>query len=128
MTFIKKLAILLIRPLYRAFLERPLWWFLAKVKVFFFAEINAELAAIETKIDALDRRLSEQRQLVQLAAIEETFRAANESNAAQWDAIEQLLLALFRQSHAPVASDSHLLPSPAQHLPVERVHAASNLR
>ena len=39
----KKLAIIFMRPVYRAFFERPLWWFLARVKACFFAEVGVQL-------------------------------------------------------------------------------------
>jgi hypothetical protein len=70
-----------LRPIYKGFFERPLWWFLAKVKAFFLAEIGPQL-------EGTGRRL---------AAIEERLQSAEASNAAQWDALEQLLLALFHQ-------------------------------
>jgi hypothetical protein len=37
-----------------------------------------------------------------LVAIEERLRAMEANNAAQWDALEQLLLAMFRQPEARV--------------------------
>jgi hypothetical protein len=81
----------LLRPIYRTFFERPIWWFLSKVKIFFFAETSARLENIE-------RRLSEPPNPRQeWAAIEERLRAAEAGNAAQWDAIERLLLAFFQQ-------------------------------
>jgi hypothetical protein len=70
----KRLVKKSLRPIYKRFFERPLWGFLGRVKNFFMAE-------------------TEQR----LAAIEERQRLAEANNAAQWDALEQLLLALFRQ-------------------------------
>jgi hypothetical protein len=79
------------RPIYRAFFERPVWWFLARVKAFFFAETL-------TRLDNMERQLSEvlgRRQ--EWAALDERLRAADVSNAAQWDAIERLILALFQQ-------------------------------
>jgi hypothetical protein len=69
------------RPVYRLFVERPLWWFLARVKAFFLAEIDLHIQQTERR----------------LADMEERARKAEENNAAQWDAIEQLLLAMFRQ-------------------------------
>jgi hypothetical protein len=76
----------LVRPVYRRFVERRLWWFLAILKRFFLDDIAA-------KIDDIDRRLK-----VQESAIERL--AADRSNAAQWDAIEQLILALFQHSES----------------------------
>ena len=64
------------RPVYRTFFERPLWWFLAKLKTYFLAEISERLSAIEAKLQKLD--------------------AMETSTAAQWDGIEQLILAILR--------------------------------
>src|SRR5665213_3876787 len=69
-----------LRPVYRLFFERPLWWFLARVKGFFLAEIGVQIEQTAQRV----------------TAIEEQLRAAEASNAAQWDALEQLLLAMFR--------------------------------
>jgi hypothetical protein len=80
MRLVKKL----LRPVYRALVERPLWWFLAKVKAFFLAEIGPQ-------VEQTGQRL---------AAIEERLRAIDANNAAQWNALEQLLLALYRQPEA----------------------------
>jgi hypothetical protein len=90
MRFVQKLF----RPIYRAFFERPIWWFLGKVKNFFFAETSIRLENIE-------RRLAEDSSNGNgFAAIEERLRVAEANNAAQWDAIERLLLALFQQPEA----------------------------
>ena len=74
MRLVRKVLGAILRPIYKAFFERPLWWFLAKVKAYFLAEIGP-----------------------QLTAIDERLRSTEANNAAQWDALEQLLLALFRQ-------------------------------
>jgi|SRR5450755_3991029 hypothetical protein len=83
----KRAAIFFVRPTYKRVFERPLWWFLAIVKTFFFAETSERLVTIENRLTALEK----------LQGIEEQLRRLNEINAAQWDAIEQLLLAMFRQ-------------------------------
>ncbi len=59
-----------LRPIYRRFFKKPLWSFLAKVKVFFVADFVAE---IEPKLAEIEAR-----------------------NTAQWKALEQLLLAVIR--------------------------------
>ena len=59
-----------LRPIYRRFFKKPLWSFLAKVKVFFVADFVAE---IEPRLAEIEAR-----------------------NAAQWKALEQLLLAVIR--------------------------------
>ena len=87
MRFLQKLF----RPVYRAFFERPIWWFLARVKAFFFAETLARLDNMERQLAELSGRRQE------WSVIEERLRAAEANNAAQWDAIERLLLALFQQ-------------------------------
>lgn len=116
-----------LRPIYRAFFERPLWWFLTKVKAFFFAEVGVQLGNIEG-------RLGDQSQAHRLAAIEERLRSLEASNAAQWDSLEQLLLAMFRQSEprtmerewdAKIPSQAPILTNSSE---LSRVHAASNLR
>ena len=45
----KSVWLLIFRYMYRAILERPLWWFLAKVKTFFFAELDVQLQAFEQR-------------------------------------------------------------------------------
>ena len=84
----KRATIYVGRPIYRTFFEQPLWWFLSKVKAFFFTETTERLLIMEHKLDRLEK----------LGEIEERLRSAEASNAAQWDALEQLLLAMFRQS------------------------------
>ena len=123
MRFTEKLAVIFVRPLYRTFFERPLWWFLARVKTFFFAEVGVQLANIE-------RRLAEDHHAQRLATIEERLRMLEANNAAQWDALEQLLLALFRQSEVPFTESvaSSAAPDARQSNGLNRVHAASNLR
>lgn len=79
----------MLRPIYKGFFERPLWWFLARVKAFFLAEIGPQLASTEHR----------------LAAIEERLQSAEANNAAQWNALEQLVLALFRQPEVRIESD-----------------------
>jgi hypothetical protein len=69
------------RRVYRRFFELPLWWFLAKVKEFFFAETLERLALVEAR----------------LARIEEHLRGIQASTPAQWDALEQLIFAVLRQ-------------------------------
>lgn len=87
MGLLQRAGIMIVRPVYRAFFERPLWWFLAKVKAFFFAETSERLLLIEARLAALEKPES----------VEALFRRTQASNAEQWDAIEQLLLAMFRQ-------------------------------
>lgn len=87
MRLLQRAGIIVVRPVYRAFVEKPLWWFLAKVKAFFFAETTERLLLIENKLAALERAES----------VDALFRRTQADNAAQWDAIEQLLLAMFRQ-------------------------------
>jgi len=79
----------ILRPIYKAFFERPLWWFLARVKAYFLAEIGPQLESNESR----------------LAAVEERLKSAEANNAAQWSALEQLLLALFRQPEVRIESD-----------------------
>ena len=92
MGLVRRVGISVVRPFYRAFVERPLWWFLAKVKVFFFAETSERLLQIENRLAALEK----------VQTVEELFRRSDANNAAQWDALEQLLLALYRQPEAQV--------------------------
>jgi len=128
MRFSKRVAVFLLRPIYRNLFERPLWWFLAKVKAFFFAEVGIQLGNIERRFQVEDA-VNEQR----WASLEQRLRSLEASNAAQWDAVEQLLLALFRQPE-PQALDPDWKVSTPQESPLlsatdlNRVHAASNIR
>ncbi len=120
--------VFIVRPVYRKLFERPLWWFLAKVKAFFFAEVGIQLGNIERRFRTEDA-VDEQR----WASLDQRLRSLEASNAAQWDAIEQLLLALFRQPEPQTQSPEWKVSTP-QDTPIlsatdlNRVHAASNLR
>jgi hypothetical protein len=121
MRFAEKAAVYLLRPIYRSFFERPLWWFLARVKLFFLTEIFARL-------DAIEQRLREDRQ-----GAEERLRAAEENNLVQWDAMEQLLLALFHQPQLRNMARNRESDGPGETpvltaAPVNRTHAAGNIR
>ncbi len=125
MRFAEKVAVYLLRPVYRAFLERPLWWFLAKIKVFFLGDMAAQVANME-------RQLREDYQQ-RLAAIEQRLRTAEENNLVQWDAIEQLLLSLFHQPQLRTMarkgeSDTSRETPVLAAAPINRTHAASNIR
>jgi hypothetical protein len=96
--------------------ERPLWWFLDKVKAFFFAETQARLTAIEMRLTSLEQQLSGG----------QGFSHLEKANAEQWAAIEQLLFALWRQPQAPL---SQRVPGNGAHSSeVDKVHESSNLR
>ena len=84
MGFVKRVVIFFARPIYKGLIERPLWWFLARVKGFFFAETMDRLTAIEARLTALEKR--------------EDFNRIEAHTAAQWDAVEQLLLALIESA------------------------------
>jgi hypothetical protein len=84
-----------LRPIYRRFFKKPLWSFLAKVKVFFVADFVAE---IEPRITAMEAK-----------------------NAAQWKALEQLILAMIR---LPEQQVDVVTPSDAPEVTNER----NNLR
>lgn len=126
MRFGERVVVFILRPIYRTFFERLFWWFLLKVKVFMLAEVQARLASIEARLgsDESPRRWAE---------IEERLRKAEGANAAQWDALEQLLLALYRQpeshrldSDLKVATGQETAFSNANEL--TRAHAANNIR
>ncbi|MFZ0591183.1 MAG: hypothetical protein WAM39_11910 [Bryobacteraceae bacterium] len=124
MKFLERAIVSILRPIYRALIERPLWWFLAKVKAFFFAEITVQVAEGFSKLDDLERRLR---------AIEERIQGVERNNAAQWDALEQLLLALFRQQQFQASELNGKLSSPEEPSisnasDLIRAHAASNIR
>jgi hypothetical protein len=100
----KKIA----RPIYRAFFEKPLWWFLAILKKFFTAELSERSVALEIRLE---------NHLHKLDNIEERVRSAEAANAAQWDAIEQLLLAILSQREVQI-SESDREGSASQHLAI----------
>ena len=89
MRFLKRAVRSILRPIYRLLIERPLWWFLGRVKAFFLAEIGVQITATEHRV----------------AAMEERLRAMDANNMAQWSALEQLLLALFRQPEVRIDSN-----------------------
>ncbi len=119
MRFAEKVVVYLLRPIYRSFFERPLWWFLARVKVFFLADMAAQ-------IERMERRLREDRE-----ASEERLRRAEETDMAQWDALEQLLLALFHQPQLRTMARNGESDAPRETpvlttTPVNSAHAASS--
>lgn len=124
MKFVERAIVSILRPIYRALIERPLWWFLAKVKAFFFAEITVQVAEGFSKLEDLERRLR---------TIEERLQGAERNNGAQWDALEQLLLAMFRQQQFQTSELNGKLTSPEESsisnsADLIRAHAASNIR
>jgi hypothetical protein len=86
MRFVRKVLGQILRPFYKAFFERPLWWFLARVKAFLLAEIGPQIAGNEHR----------------LAAIEERLRSLEANFGGQWSALEELLLAMYRQPEVQV--------------------------
>jgi len=85
MRFGEKLLLYICRPIYRIFLERPLWSFLTKIKGFLLAEITQKLEDMQSR-DAQCWR-----------TIDERLQTLEAENTARWAAIEELLLAMFRQ-------------------------------
>jgi len=116
MRFVRKVLGAILRPIYKGFFERPLWWFLARVKSFFLAEIGPQIEGNERRV----------------AAIEERLRSMEANNAAQWNALEQLLLGLFHQPELRIDSDGRIsgpyddLTSSAAGQ--DRIHERNNLR
>jgi len=105
------------RYVYRGWFERPVWWWLAKVKEFFFAETLHRLTVLESR----------------LGQIEERLQRMEASTPAQWDALEQLILAILRQPAQDcqdLTSPIHLHQSTNKIEPSELngVNATGNLR
>jgi hypothetical protein len=128
MRFGEKIVVFFLRPIYRTFFQRLVRWNLAKLKAFFLAETEAQISECLRKLERIE---SEQRQ--QLTAIEERLRAAEASNAAQWDGLEQLLLAMFRQpesrsSDAEWKTGASQPNSASNGADLNRVHAAGSIR
>jgi hypothetical protein len=125
--FGERITLFFFRPIYRTFGERLLWWFLTKVKIFFMADLAAQ-------VDSIDRRLREDHH-ERWAAIDQRLRNLEASNAAQWQAIEELLLALFR-SPEPLALESDARATAANHpsasvpnrAELNRVDASNHIR
>jgi hypothetical protein len=89
MRTVRKVLGLILRPIYKGFFERPLWWFLAR-------EIGPQLGSLGPHLESIEHRL---------AAIEERLDSTDANNTAQWRALEQLLLALYRQPEVQVGSN-----------------------
>jgi hypothetical protein len=119
-----------VRPIYRTFLARPLWWFLARIKAFFLAELAPQLTNIESRLNALESLEREVQAIervatqactfqanasVTLEKIERRLQALEEGSArsaAEWDGLEQLLLALFRLPASHVSTPDWNTSSP----------------
>ena len=129
MRFGEKLVVFIFRPIYRTFFERLLWWFLARIKAFLFAETGAQLSQILRKLEGIEARLQQQR----WSEIEERLRVMEANNAAQWDGLEQLLLAMFREAgnqniDERWGTSMHQESSGSSVADLNRVHAASSIR
>jgi hypothetical protein len=122
----KKLMKSFLRPPYKLFVEPPLWWFLSRAKSYFFAEIGVQLGNME-------QHMIRDNSLERLAALETQIRTLEKNlvtqNAAQWDAIEQLLIALYRQPLAESTPSDEVSDTvaPPEAGSLYRAHAASNL-
>jgi hypothetical protein len=128
MRFGERLVVAIFRPIYRTFFDRLIWWFLAKVKVFMLADLNAQVASIERRLDTAELNAQHR-----WAAIQERLQFADRNNAAQWDALEQLLLALFRQPVSAIADADARRgtaeePSLNRDTDLARVHEAGSRR
>lgn len=129
MRFIEKVAVSVLRPVYRAFFEKPLWWFLAKLKAFFIADLSAQVQAIREEqarhLAAVDERLQR---------LDERLRRLEAGDPAQWNSLEQLLLSLFHQSESQSVLVTEREPGTPREVSsssapqLNRVHAASNIR
>ena len=124
LNFGEKIGVSVVRPIYRKVIARPLWWFVARVKVFFLAEIGPQL-------ESIGRQLEHERQLLaaiegRLHSIEDRLHGIERGNKTQWDGIEQLLLALYRQPEVRVGEISP--QAVAGENDQTRTHAAGNLR
>lgn len=131
MKFGEKLVVYILRPIYRTFFERLLWWFLARIKAFFFAETGVQLSQILRKLESIESTQQQQQQ--RWAEVEQRLRRAEALNTAQWDGLEQLLLAVFRQPELRNqdeewgATDSRKLSGPSAN-DLNKAHAASSIR
>jgi hypothetical protein len=113
--FGEKVVLFIFRPIYRTFFERLVWWFLTKVKIFFMADLNVQLEASERRI----REENQQR----WGLVEEQMRRIEANNAAQWDGLEKLLLAMFRQ---PTGQEENYSYDPSTVPEPPRAREASN--
>src|SRR5579883_1969060 len=120
----ERVVLFFVRPIYRTFVERPLWWFVARVKVFFLAEISPQL-------ESIGRQLEHERQLLaniehRIMLIEHRLSSIEQGGNAQWDSLEQLLLALYRQPEIRTASPDAEPAWSENHQ--SKTHAAGYLR
>lgn len=117
MTPAKGLGFRAARYVYRRWFERPVWWWLAKVKEFFFAETLQRLTVLESR----------------LGQIEERLQRMETSTPAQWDALEQLIFAILRQPAQDGQDLTAPIPLPQSSTKIEPselngVNATGNLR
>lgn len=127
MRFSEKIVVFLLRPIYRAFFERLLHWHLIKFKQFLLAETVTSLADLTARIEQIERSISAG---ADPGAMQELLRQNQTSSAAQWSAIETLLLAMFRQSGLSNA-DLANIDNPKTRAAVASLHevnASDNIR
>ena len=65
MRLVRKVLGAMLRPFYKVFFERPLWWFLARVKAFFLAEIGPQMQSAGERLRVIEDRLSTERGTMQ---------------------------------------------------------------
>lgn len=139
----------LLRPIYRAFFKRPLRWGLIKLRTLFLADVIARLQRIEqlsVQLHHAEANLAGQLHNLRAELVPYLQRAETKNselhahsqileanNTAQWDAIEQLLLALFRVPEPrnldlDVDIKASGETSLSRAFEVNRVHASSDLR
>lgn len=146
----------LLRPIYRAFFKRPLRWGFGKLRAFFLADVIARLQSVEqlsAQLHEAEKNLAGQlhnlraelvpylqRAEVELGTLEPRFAAQHAHNAAhqaynaaQWDAIEQLILAMFRlpESQTSTSGLDSGAPEESQYprtVALNEVHAIAHLR
>lgn len=131
MRFGEKLIVYIFRPIYRTFFERLFWWFLTRIKAFFFAETSVQLSQILRNLENIES--SQQQQQQRWVEIEQRLQRVEAVNAAQWDGLEQLLLAMFRQPELRNPNEEWgSINSPetsgASATDLNRAHAASSIR
>jgi hypothetical protein len=122
--FGERIGVFVVRPFYRAVVARPLWWFISRVKAYFLAEISPQL-------ESIGRQLEHERHLLatiegRLHSIEDRLHGIENGNNSQWDALEQLLLALYRQPEVKLTEPNS--EAVRGNNDQSRTHAAGHIR
>lgn len=122
MGFAERIAVGIFRPFYKRYFERPLWWFLSKVKDYFFADSIEATARRSAEMEARLRHVE-----AQLDSVQSQLSQIGANDMAKWSAIEELVLGMLRQRDWQSAQSERVTASPTPQA-ISRVNGSPTTR